>query len=197
MKKKRCLSVVIISLLLGISCFIMAGCANKDNEDKDDTKIEQNLDKKEDAEDFNKKDEEADENKKVEEDEDEDDNSREARVYYVDDITGEIMGKTITVKTEYDIWKALQGNGILTEGCQLLSFKVNEETHLIDLDFNAATGEYIRSMGTTGEIQIIGCIINTYLETYDCDGIKLTEEGKVLQTSHGANYDGYSGIISF
>ena len=29
------------------------------------------------------------------------------------------MGKTITVKTEYDIWKALQGNGILTEGCQL------------------------------------------------------------------------------
>ena len=65
MKKKRCLSVVIISLLLGISCFIMAGCANKDNEDKDDTKIEQNLDKKEDAEDFNKKDEEADENKKV------------------------------------------------------------------------------------------------------------------------------------
>ena len=43
------------------------------------------------------------------------------------------MGKTITVKTEYDIWKALQGNGILTEGCQLLSFKVNEETHLIDL----------------------------------------------------------------
>ena len=61
MKKKRCLSVVIISLLLGISCFIMAGCANKDNEDKDDTKIEQNLDKKEDAEDFNKKDEEADE----------------------------------------------------------------------------------------------------------------------------------------
>ena len=115
----------------------------------------------------------------------------------VDDITGEIMGKTITVKTEYDIWKALQGNGILTEGCQLLSFKVNEETHLIDLDFNAATGEYIRSMGTTGEIQIIGCIINTYLETYDCDGIKLTEEGKVLQTSHGANYDGYSGIMSF
>ena len=136
MKKKRCLSVVIISLLLGISCFIMAGCANKDNEDKDDTKIEQNLDKKE----------------------DEDENSREARVYYVDDITGEIMGKTITVKTEYDIWKALQGNGILTEGCQLLSFKVNEETHLIDLDFNAATGEYIRSMGTTGEIQIIGCL---------------------------------------
>ena len=107
------------------------------------------------------------------------------------------MGKTITVKTEYDIWKALQGNGILTEGCQLLSFKVNEETHMIDLDFNAATGEYIRSMGTTGEIQIIGCIINTYLETYDCDGIKLTEEGKVLQTSHGANYDGYSGIMSF
>ena len=28
-------------------------------------------------------------------------------------------------------------------------------------------------------------------------GIKLTEEGKVLQTSHGANYDGYSGIMSF
>ena len=187
-----------ITKLRKISGAGMMDCKNALTEANGDIdKAMEIIRKKEDAEDFNKKDEEADENKKVEEDEDEDENSREARVYYVDDITGEIMGKTITVKTEYDIWKALQGNGILTEGCQLLSFKVNEETHLIDLDFNAATGEYIRSMGTTGEIQIIGCIINTYLETYDCDGIKLTEEGKVLQTSHGANYDGYSGIMSF
>lgn len=197
MKKKRCLSVVIISLLLGISCFIMAGCANKDNEDKDDTKIEQNLDKKKMQKISIKKMKKQMRIKRLKKMRMKTKIQGKPGVYYVDDITGEIMGKTITVKTEYDIWKALQGNGILTEGCQLLSFKVNEETHLIDLDFNAATGEYIRSMGTTGEIQIIGCIINTYLETYDCDGIKLTEEGKVLQTSHGANYDGYSGIMSF
>ena len=40
-------------------------CKSKTMKTKTNTKIEQNLDKKEDAEDFNKKDEEADENKKV------------------------------------------------------------------------------------------------------------------------------------
>ena len=74
---------------------------------------------------------------------------------------------------------------------------MNEADKKIDLDFNAATGNRIRSMGTTGETEIIGCIVNTYLDTYNCDGIRLTEEGNALMTSSGADFDGYSGRITF
>ena len=197
--RKRYLSRMVISLFLGVFCLTMVGCGNKNGEDKEDAKIEQNIEDKEDIEDLNEKDENVDESK-IENDGEgafESEKSKEVRIYYVDEMTGEVTVKTIMAKTENDIWGALQETGILAEDCQLLSFKVNEEAHTIDLDFNAATGNRIRSMGTTGETQIIGCIVNTYLEAYDCDGIKLTEEGKTLQTSHGANYDGYSGIMSF
>lgn len=122
---------------------------------------------------------------------------RTVTLYYVDEQTAEVTGKQIDILDEYDIWAALKENGILTEDCELLSLNVNESEKKMDLDFNLATGDRIRSMGTTGETQIIGCIVNTYLEAYACDGIRLTEEGQPLQTSHGANYDGYSGKITF
>lgn len=120
-----------------------------------------------------------------------------ATVYYADDQTAEITWKDVEVSNEYEIWEALKETGILTDDCELLSLKVNEDENTLDLDFNSATGDRIRSMGTAGETEIIGCIINTYLETYSANGIKLTEEGQLLETSHGADMSGYNGIVSF
>ena len=116
-----------------------------------------------------------------------------ATVYYADDQTAEITWKDVEVSNEYEVWEALKETGILTDDCELLSLKVNEDENTLDLDFNSATGDRIRSMGTTGETEIIGCIINTYLETYSANGIKLTEEGQPLETSHGADMGGYNG----
>ena len=77
----------------------------------------------------------------------------------------------------------------------MLEFSLNESEKKIDLDFNKTTGDRIRSMGTTGESEILACIINTYLDAYECDGIKLTEEGEPLETSSGADFNGYSSKI--
>lgn len=120
-----------------------------------------------------------------------------ATVYYADDQTAEITWKDVEVSNEYEVWEALKETGILTDDCELLSLKVNEDENTLDLDFNSATGDRIRSMGTTGETEIIGCIINTYLETYSANGIKLTEEGQPLETSHDADMGGYNGMMSF
>lgn len=118
-------------------------------------------------------------------------------VYYVDEQTAEIVGKSVKVYDEYDIWEALKTNGILTDKCELLAFNLDEANKKIDIDFNSSTGDRIRSMGTTGETEILGCIINTYLEAYQCEGIRLTEEGNVVETSHGADTNGYSEKITF
>ena len=125
------------------------------------------------------------------------DTLRQVSVYCVDDQTAEIVSKSVEVHDEYDIWNALKGSGILTDDCELLSLTVNEAEKKMDLDFNSAVGDRVRSMGTTGETEIVGCIINTYLEAYGCEGIRLTEEGQAFVTSHGADFDGYSGKVTF
>ena len=191
MKKSRCL---FIGMLMA-SCllvFSFTGCGKtgeKEPEQTNTEKPEQNIENVANPEGDKPEQESETPPVKVE--------TRTVTVYYVDDATAEVTGKSVEIGDEYDIWAALKETGILTEDCELLSLSVNESERKIDLDFNTATGDRIRSMGTTGETQIIGCIVNTYLEAYGCDGIWLTEEGQSLQTSHGANFDGYSGAITF
>ena len=117
-------------------------------------------------------------------------------VYYVDDSSAAVLGKSVEVSDEFDIWNALKTNGILTAECELISMKLNAD-QTMDLDFNHATADRINSMGTTGETEIIGCIVNTYLDAYDCTGIRLLEEGQDFVSSHGAEFSKYPGRIDF
>lgn len=55
---------------------------------------------------------------------------------------------------------------------------------------NTEVGERIRSMGTTGKDEILRCIVNSYLDTYNCEKLKLTENGQTLDTGD-TELDGY------
>ena len=186
-------------MILCLAAFTLAGCS-RDQEENISTETEE-LQEEDKTADIKENDEPA-QTGAVSEETDTDiqiDNAagKTATIYYVDAQTAEITTKTAEVQDEKDIWNILKEEGILSEDCEILSFKINDTDKKIDLDFNSATGDRIRSMGTTGETEIIGCIVNTYLETYNCDGIRLTEEGNALQTSSGADFDGYSGKITF
>ena len=122
--------------------------------------------------------------------------SRSVTVYYVDEGSGVVVGKAAEIQDEYDIWDVLKDSGILTEECELNHIKLNEN-QTMELDFNHATAERINSMGTTGETEIIGCIVNTYLDAYECTGIRLLEEGQDFVSSHGAEFSEYPGRIEF
>ena len=60
----------------------------------------------------------------------------------------------------------------------------------LDVDFNEAFGAYVCSMGTTGEYYTIGSVVNTFLDAYGCEKIKIAVEGNTLETGH-AEYPGY------
>lgn len=121
---------------------------------------------------------------------------RGVTVYFVDNANGQVIGESFDIQDEWEIWTILQNKGVLTADCKLLNLSVNECEKKMNLDFNKATGDRIRNMGTTGETEIIGCIINTYLEAYGCDKIRITEEGKDFQTSHGVVFHDYTGRIN-
>lgn len=184
-------------MVLCISLFSIIGCGKAGKEDMDKKNTEERA--AEAVESPNEEETGNQSDQPVTSDEPVDDTAegRIITVYYVDAQTAEIVSESVEIHDEYDIWDALKENGILTEDCELLSLTVNEAEKKIDLDFNSAVGDRVRSMGTTGETEIVGCIINTYLEAYGCEGIRLTEEGRTFETSHGADLDGYSGKVTF
>ena len=89
---------------------------------------------------------------------------------------------------EQVIWDLLKEAGVLQGESEILSLK--QENEKLFIDVNNAFGEQLRSLGTAGEVELLGCVVNTYLDAYQCDGIKITEEGEVLYSGH-AEYSDY------
>lgn len=203
--KRRCKDLLLCSAMaVCFAAFLFTGCG-KEETPEEDTKISEQTedDSVEPADEKQPEEATEPEAEETEETGNEADKLNEteqpwvATVYFVDDPSGEVIGEGVKVQDEYDIWTALQEKGILTDDCELVSLNVNRDKKKIDLDFNAATGKRINSMGTTGETEIIGCMINTYLDSYDCEKIRITEEGQDFETSHGAVYDDYVGWMTF
>lgn len=206
--KKRLYLYICLMAVGSLCVFGLSGCGKKEKEEEQKTQTEQDspdiVIEEEDESDGEKQESETQETADSKDSDEKSSGgtghsveSGVATIYYADNSTGEITGKNIDVQDEYDIWAGLQSVGILADDCNLLSLSIDEDEKKIDLDFDSATGDRIRSMGTAGETEIIGCMINTYLEAYNCDWIKLTEEGEPVETSHGGSLDGYSGIASF
>lgn len=92
---------------------------------------------------------------------------------------------------------ALVDKGVITSDIEIRSFQITtvEGKASIEIDFNNAFAAYVMSTGSTGEYYIIGSICNTFLETYNCEQIKITVEGAVMETGH-KDYPGYMNRFS-
>lgn len=181
---KQKASVMIVILCMIIMVF---GC------EKAETKIEKKETQKEQLENVNN--EIIKEDAKVDGNKEEDNKTTTVKIlkiYYVDSDTAEIKNHEIesTDISPEIIWDNLKNEGVLTEQCKLNQSNVDKEKKKIDIDVNSEFGNYIRSMGTTGEEEILVCIIRSYLETYNFKGIKITENGEPLDTGHTI-IDGY------
>ena len=203
-----------IAGVLLLTVFLMAGCGSGEESlvsvqrTRDNTaNVTQDTEPLEDVQDNQQIQDDEENNSDTEQTKDADDSDenteaqdseqRDVSIYYIDEETGEPASETVMISDENDIWAALQDRGVLTDDCELLGFDVNEEENTLSINFNSALGDRIRSFGTTGETEILGCLVNTYLDAYDCDGAKLLEEGKTFETSSGANFDGFTGRIEF
>lgn len=186
--------ILVFVMALSLST-IFSGCNNTDTskdasstvqesqkEEKKDIsqeKTEQTQDKTE------KKDEQQVETDKKEDSGDHEAQDQILKIYYISD-SEEIECTEIRTNLlqSTDIWSALMGEGILSSECKMNSCTVDQVQKTIDLDVDSGTGSYIRSMGTTGEEQILACITKSFLKTYGCERLKITENGQPLETGH-------------
>lgn len=165
--------------MMVVIALLVFGCGSK--EEAEQNSEEQSNEKEEQVKDDNLKKKEE-----VLPEEDEIQKTQIMKIYYVDADTAQIVCDEIESSnvTPKIIWSEMQEKGILTKECTLKNSDVNTEEKKIDIDVDIEFGNYIRGMGTAGEEEILTCVVRSYLDTYNCEQIKITEEGEALDTGH-------------
>ena len=126
-------------------------------------------------------------------DETEDASEGGASIYVAnDDATGFVK---VPVSVSPDDPKALAAellsNEAIPAGSELLS--ATQDGSNITIDMNQAFQDGINVQGSTGEYFMIGSLVNTFLDAYGADGVRITIEGNPFETPHGGELNGYLG----
>lgn len=192
--KRKVFAILLVVMLVSVSA-----CSNSTSTDSSQT-ANQKTEQQEDKNNADQKDENKEEQSGENSDEksqntvSNEDKSVEIKVYMSNDDATAFVSESVEIAelTPENIVNALVQKSVLSSDVRVL--KCEEQTvdgvKSLDVDFNEAFGAYVCSMGTTGEYYTIGSIVNTFLDAYGCEKIKITVEGNTLESGH-AEYPGY------
>ncbi len=115
-------------------------------------------------------------------------------VYCGDDYAEHIVQKTVYVQ-DVDEQIVLGKLSVLLGmdekvGLNNLSFGTHGGDKVALLDMNQAFADHLNRLGNAGEYIVMGSLVNTFLDCYQCDLMIVTVDGKVLETGH-AIYEEY------
>lgn len=90
------------------------------------------------------------------------------------------------------IWEQLVVKGVVPADTQVISCteKTVDGEKALQLDLSEKFSTYLNGQGSSGEYLTVGCICNTFLDAFDGESIRITVDGKKLETGH-AEYPGY------
>ena len=105
-------------------------------------------------------------------------------IYYGDEnaIGFETVEAVIDTLDPDALMNQLIAAGAVAEGTAVRSAEL--EGTCLHLDLNAAFGDQVCAMGTSGEKMIVGSVVNTFLSAYGAETLTFTVEGGVLESGH-------------
>ena len=171
-----------------------ADASQSDNQKNEQQKSDNDNQKNEKQDEQSEADQMEDDSDKKEDQTVQEDKSAEITIYTSNDDSTAFVSDCVKIDelTPENIVKVLIEKSVLPSDVQVL--KCDKQTvdgvEILDVDFNEAFGAYVCSMGTTGEYYTIGSVVNTFLDVYGCEKVKITVEGNTLETGH-AEYPGY------
>lgn len=117
-------------------------------------------------------------------------NLQELVIYYSNSKADGLESETVLVEdvTANVIIGYLAGHNIVSIDTNVNDFRVEAENSLIYLDLSKAFGEYLKTMGSSGEAVIMAALTDTFLQAYEAEALQITVEGKTIETGH-AVYD--------
>lgn len=118
----------------------------------------------------------------------------QAIIYYANEAGDNYETKAVEIGTvtPQAILDQLVEEGTLPEGIKILNFEQDEEEGmpLLRMDLSQAFLDYLTGLGTTGEEITMGSVVNSFLNTYGAEFVKITVEGQEFETGH-VEYSGY------
>ncbi len=112
--------------------------------------------------------------------------------YPKEDFSGVITEKVKLGEKNTSFLEELIARGVLLEGTKILSCNFLEDNMIVNL--SAEFQELLDVQGSSGEVMVLGCLVNSILDTYAADNVSLLVEGKALQLGHG-EYQGSYGLF--
>ena len=190
--KRKMLIVLLTGVLLSVSA--CSSSSSTDASQSDNQKNEQQESDSNNGKNENKDDQVTDDSNKNDNQAVQEDESAEITIYTSNDDATALISESVKIDelTPENIVNVLIEKSVLSSDVQVL--KCDKQTvdgvESLEIDFNEAFGAYVCSMGTTGEYYTIGSVVNTFLDAYGCEKVKITVEGNTLETGH-AEYPGY------
>ena len=88
----------------------------------------------------------------------------------------------------------LVGAGALPDSVTVVSFGEDQGENglILKLDLSSNFAEGLLNMGTAGEYLTMGAVVNSFLDTYQADGIEITAGGTVIETGHTS----FEGVLN-
>lgn len=182
MKSRWKRACVFLVLLLGVT-----GCGKKEPEPQKEEVQTEEVKDEENSQDIQKQ----EENEKTEQ---ENQQQKEIKVYFVnEDASGfETEEMELEEVSAENVWNLLVTKGVVPADTEVLSCK--EQTidggKSLQLDVSEKFSTYLNGQGSSGEYLTVGCICNTFLDAFNGETIRITVDGKKLETGH-AEYPGY------
>lgn len=93
---------------------------------------------------------------------------------YVDEVNEQTVMKELVTALEIDGAAGLKG----------ITFGTHGGDRVAMVDLNQAFADYLNKLGAAGEYIVMGSLVNTFLDCYQCDLMLVTAEGRVLETGH-------------
>ena len=88
----------------------------------------------------------------------------------------------------------LVGAGAIPDSVTVVSFGEDQGENglILKLDLSSNFSEGLFNMGSDGEYLTMGAVVNSFLDTYQADGIEITAGGAVIETGHTS----FEGVLN-
>lgn len=88
----------------------------------------------------------------------------------------------------------LVGAGAIPDSVTVVSFGEDQGENglILKLDLSSNFAEGLLNMGTAGEYLTMGSVVNSFLDTYQADGIEIIAGGNVIETGHTS----FEGVLN-
>ena len=119
---------------------------------------------------------------------------KQVEIYFGNEDGDAIVSEVVEMETvtATDVMEELVRKGVVTKESELLGVVKQSEDGKIRLKLNMSKefGDFVSTMGSSGEYTIVGSVVNTFLDLYGAEDVLILIEGESFETGHQL-YDNY------